>query len=231
MREGLSGKPYPLREKMETLGQKLKAARLKRKMTASEAAKATRIKIQHIEALERDDFSSIAAAAYAKGFIRIYAEYLGINATPLVEEYMEKHAPTDRAPLLAETTASHRPPPREPAKKSATPEPPSQDEPPKISIPESRSFEWPTIKWPAFKRPDLSKWKGKINLPSVPPRLLAIYTVVLMFVLLLVFTISRRGSAPDAPAPTAELPVVAPVSVTPSKQLPVPETLPEPYLD
>ena len=50
---------------MATLGQILKEAREKKGVTASQAAAATRMKIQTVEALERDDFSRIAAPTYA----------------------------------------------------------------------------------------------------------------------------------------------------------------------
>ena len=72
---------------MATLGQILKEAREKKNVTASQAAAATRMKIQTVEALERDDFSRMAAPMYAKGFIKLYAEYLGLDAAPLIREY------------------------------------------------------------------------------------------------------------------------------------------------
>ena len=98
---------------METLGQKLKNARLAAKRTASEAAKGTRIKIQHIEALERDDYSAVPAPAYAKGFIRIYAEWLNLDPAPLVQEYLDHHAPRERASLMPDEheTQTDRPGP------------------------------------------------------------------------------------------------------------------------
>lgn len=85
---------------MATIGQILKEARERRQLTTSKAAAETNIKIQHIEAMERDDFSGMAAPIYAKGFIRIYAEYLGIDPAPLIAEYMERHAPRERPPLI-----------------------------------------------------------------------------------------------------------------------------------
>jgi cytoskeletal protein RodZ len=87
---------------MPTLGQVFSEARQRKKVTASQAAAATRMKVQHIEAMERDDFSRMAAPMYAKGFIRIYAEYLGLDSAPFIAEYMELHAPRERAPLMVE---------------------------------------------------------------------------------------------------------------------------------
>ena len=64
--------------------------------------RAYRIAAQTIEALEREDFSRIAAPMYAKGFIKLYAEYLGLDAAPLIREYTDLHAPKVRPPLAPE---------------------------------------------------------------------------------------------------------------------------------
>lgn len=76
-------------------GAALKAAREGKGVTPAEAAEATRIKVQIIEAIERDDFSRIAAPTYAKGFIRLYAEFLGLDPEPLLNAYADHHQPTD----------------------------------------------------------------------------------------------------------------------------------------
>lgn len=76
---------------MDTVGEQFRKARESRGTSLSEAAAATRIKFQHIEAMEQDDFSKMAAAAYAKGFIKIYAEFLHLPAGPLIEQYTEAH--------------------------------------------------------------------------------------------------------------------------------------------
>lgn len=89
-------------ETMATLGDTLRTAREAKGTTCSEAAAATRIKIQHIEALESNDYSSIAAPAYAKGFIKLYGEYLGIDPKPLIQEYVDQYMPKERAPLFTE---------------------------------------------------------------------------------------------------------------------------------
>jgi cytoskeletal protein RodZ len=90
---------------MPTLGQILKETREKKGVTASQAAAATRMKVQVVEALERDDFSRMAAPMYAKGFLKLYGEYLGLDTAPLIREYMDLHAPKVR-PLLAADDAS-----------------------------------------------------------------------------------------------------------------------------
>ena len=90
---------------METIGQVLKAAREKKGVTASQAGAATRIKVQHIEEMERNDFSRMAAPAYAKGFIKLYAEYLGLDPAPLIRVYAASLKPEEvRPPLAVEYT-------------------------------------------------------------------------------------------------------------------------------
>lgn len=86
---------------MATLGQQLKEAREAKGVSESDAGRATKILTKLIHAMENDDFSDMAAPMYAKGFIRLYADYLGLDPDPLVDEYMQRHAPA-RRPLMEE---------------------------------------------------------------------------------------------------------------------------------
>lgn len=88
---------------MESIGQTLQEARTEKGVSLSQAAAATRIKIQHIESIERDDFSRIAADTYARGFIKIYAEFLGLNPEPLLRLYQQTHAKPATPSLIEET--------------------------------------------------------------------------------------------------------------------------------
>ncbi|NKB23987.1 MAG: hypothetical protein GKR87_06350 [Kiritimatiellae bacterium] len=87
---------------MSTLGETLQESREAKGVTSSEAAAATRIKIQHIHDMEKDDFSHIPAPTYAKGFIKLYAEYLKLDPAPLIQEYMREHHPKKSTSVLAE---------------------------------------------------------------------------------------------------------------------------------
>lgn len=89
---------------MANLGEILQAEREKQGMTPSEVAAVTHIKVQHIEAIERNDFSRIAAAAYARGFIKLYAEFLELDPAPLIQEYVELHAEDRPATMVPDTT-------------------------------------------------------------------------------------------------------------------------------
>lgn len=70
------------------LGAQLREARMRMGMTESEVAAATRMKIQIVEAIEREDFTAVAAPIYGKGFIKLFAERVGLDPKPLVEEYV-----------------------------------------------------------------------------------------------------------------------------------------------
>lgn len=76
---------------MAIIGQSLRLAREKKGIDLSRAAAQTHILLKHLEMMERDDFSRMPAPMYAKGFIRIYAEFLGIDPAPLIQEYIEVH--------------------------------------------------------------------------------------------------------------------------------------------
>ena len=71
------------------LGETLRLARTERGLTTGQVAEATRIMVQIVEDLERDDFRRIAAPIYGRGFIKLYADLLGLPVEPLVQEFME----------------------------------------------------------------------------------------------------------------------------------------------
>lgn len=75
---------------MPRIGQIFRENREKKGVTPSQAAQATRMKVQTVQYLENNDFGKIAAPAYVKGFIRLYAEYLGLDPAPLIREYLNE---------------------------------------------------------------------------------------------------------------------------------------------
>ncbi len=79
---------------MNAFGAALREAREKKGVTHSEAAAATRIKVQVIEDLERGIFRRVYAPIYIKGFIRIYGEYLGLETETLLAAYQAQQQET-----------------------------------------------------------------------------------------------------------------------------------------
>jgi cytoskeleton protein RodZ len=68
-----------------TIGEQLKQARLEQKLTIKKASQATAIRPQFLDALEADDFASLPSPVQARGFLRIYANYMGLDAEQLLE--------------------------------------------------------------------------------------------------------------------------------------------------
>ncbi len=82
-----------------SLGEILKTAREQRALSTSSAAEATHMKIQIIEDLENEDFRRIAAPIYGRGFVKLYAEFLELDAAPLIREFMDLYS-GKRAPVI-----------------------------------------------------------------------------------------------------------------------------------
>ncbi len=72
---------------MKSFGERFREAREQKGVSISEAAAATRIKALILEELENNRLQRTHAPIYAKGFIRIYSEYLGLDPETLLEVY------------------------------------------------------------------------------------------------------------------------------------------------
>ena len=68
----------------DSLGEQLKNARLERKFTLDQVSQATHIKVRYLEALENDQREVLPSDAQGKGFLRLYADYLGLPVLPLL---------------------------------------------------------------------------------------------------------------------------------------------------
>ncbi len=64
---------------MKTTGQILQFGRLAKKLDIAEVSRITRIRPQFISSLEADDYRQLPSATVAKGFIRNYGLFLGLN--------------------------------------------------------------------------------------------------------------------------------------------------------
>lgn len=89
---------------LETVGQDLRAARLRRGDDLATVSRALKIRKDHLEAVEEDNFASLPGKTYAIGFVRSYSGYLGLDVAKTVERYkqevsgrQELHHPTDPA--------------------------------------------------------------------------------------------------------------------------------------
>jgi hypothetical protein len=67
-----------------TLGQMLRQERELRDIPLDRIEQATRIRSAQLRAIEDDRLDALPAEAYARGFVRTYAEYLGLNGDDVV---------------------------------------------------------------------------------------------------------------------------------------------------
>jgi hypothetical protein len=72
------------------IGYSLRAARERQGIGLPEAELATKIRAKYIRALEDEDFEALPADTYARGFLRTYADYLGLDGEIYVDEYASR---------------------------------------------------------------------------------------------------------------------------------------------
>jgi hypothetical protein len=72
------------------IGNSLREARERQGLGYPEIELATKIRAKYLRALEEEDFTSIPGDAYIRGFLRTYAEYLGLDGDVYVDEYASR---------------------------------------------------------------------------------------------------------------------------------------------
>ncbi|MDP1833758.1 MAG: DUF4115 domain-containing protein [Candidatus Moranbacteria bacterium] len=70
-----------------TLGEKLMNLRGERRISLNEISRSTRIQLKYLEYLEAGDYKKLPADVYVKGFLRGYAEFLGVDENILIRLY------------------------------------------------------------------------------------------------------------------------------------------------
>ena len=68
-------------------GDSLRLARESRGLSLEDVARETRIRIEYLDAMERDDFRALPGDVYSRGFLRNYGSYLGLNAAEVIAAY------------------------------------------------------------------------------------------------------------------------------------------------
>lgn len=72
---------------MPDIGATLREARMRAKIDISEVEAETKIRAKYLRALENEEWDLLPGPTYVKTFLRTYAEFLGLDAKLLVEEY------------------------------------------------------------------------------------------------------------------------------------------------
>src|SRR6185503_2307581 len=102
----------------QSIGQKLKQAREEQRITLEHASESTRIRMLYLKALETDDVTVLPSPVQARGFLRNYADYLGLDFDRLLDELRAEQTssdeiigPTDVSPQSVTPTPGSLSPP------------------------------------------------------------------------------------------------------------------------
>jgi cytoskeleton protein RodZ len=77
------------------IGNSLREARLRRGIEIVQAEQVTKIRGKYLRALEEERFEQLPAETYIKGFLRTYADYLGLDGQLYVDEYNSRFVAGD----------------------------------------------------------------------------------------------------------------------------------------
>lgn len=77
---------------MIRVGQKLQDTRINKSLTLEEIAKATKIRPSFLVSIENGEYDKLPSSAYAQGFVRNYAAYLGLSEKEILPLYRREFA-------------------------------------------------------------------------------------------------------------------------------------------
>lgn len=93
---------------MGTLGSFLSSTREARGLELRDAAQQTRISINYLKALEREDFTKLPGEVFVKGFLKNYARFLNVPEEEVLKRYAElKPQPLPVTPSITQTEPEH----------------------------------------------------------------------------------------------------------------------------
>jgi hypothetical protein len=98
-----------------TVGEALAEARAVAGLTVDEVSERTKIREVVIRGIERDEYEACGGDLFVRGYVRVIADAVGIDAQPLIHEYDQSHkrdaapavgtAPTDAASTVTQPAA------------------------------------------------------------------------------------------------------------------------------
>jgi cytoskeletal protein RodZ len=96
----------------ETIGQQLRQAREARSLTLEQVAQNTHMRVHYLRAMEAGNFEALPSSAQARGFLRMYADYLHLDAGPLLADLDGEAQSIASEPKTAPRPRSEAPPSR-----------------------------------------------------------------------------------------------------------------------
>jgi cytoskeletal protein RodZ len=92
---------------MIRVGQKFREERLRRSLSIEDVSRGTKIRPSFISAIERGDYHKLPSPSYAKGFVRNYAEYLGLSSREMLALFRREFDVEKNIKVLPDTYTRH----------------------------------------------------------------------------------------------------------------------------
>ena len=77
-------------QRAPNVGEILQTARERKGVDLARAERETKIRARHLMALEAGDLADLPAPVYAKGFLRNYSTYLGLDADEMIDRWRKE---------------------------------------------------------------------------------------------------------------------------------------------
>ncbi len=93
---------------MFEIGNSLREARLRQGLEIPRIETDTKIRGKYLRALEEEQFDVLPGDTYVKGFLRTYADYLGLDGQLYLDEYNSRFAAAEEIPFAQSATPRKR---------------------------------------------------------------------------------------------------------------------------
>lgn len=88
----------PTLQAMFEIGSSLREARTRQNLGFEELESRTKVRAKYLRQLEEERFAELPGHAYTKGFLRVYADALGLDGRLYVEEYNSRYVTGEEGP-------------------------------------------------------------------------------------------------------------------------------------
>jgi cytoskeletal protein RodZ len=92
-----------------SIGKQLREAREARSLTLEQVSEATYMRLHYLQALEAGDFNSMPSSTQARGFLRTYANFLGLDTKALLASLEGESVPEPGQGAADEPTPEPKP--------------------------------------------------------------------------------------------------------------------------
>jgi len=211
------------------LGNQLRRARENKSVSLEETEKATGIRKRYLEAMEEGRFDALPGQIQLRGFLRNYANYVGLNGDEMLSLY-ERRSHSAQTPGAFQPTSAVRPVPMQPASprpQPAAPPPLAQSAQPAAPSPSPMAQPQPTRSPAPRPAPATSNSIRPDWLSRLPPWLTLEVILMLLAALLVICVAVLLLSIFVAPGATQSLaPVFRPAATRTRIAPPPPPTAP-----